>query len=43
MKQNSRRPADAELNGNAIPVLATVSITFVVNKDGSPEIIPFIG
>jgi len=31
------------LNGKAIPVMATVVITFTFNKDGSPKIITFIG
>ncbi len=31
------------LNGKAIPVLATVSITFGFKKDGSPQIATFIG
>jgi beta-lactamase regulating signal transducer with metallopeptidase domain len=31
------------LNGKAIPVMATVVITFTFNKDGSPKIMTFIG
>jgi beta-lactamase regulating signal transducer with metallopeptidase domain len=31
------------LNGKAIPVIATVAVTFTFNKDGSPKISTFIG